>query len=46
MLELLREKTYFVLIGAMVVLIAFAGIAGAQEEQPAQETEQVTEQTA
>jgi biopolymer transport protein ExbB len=46
MLELLREKTYFVLIGAVVVLIAFAGFAGAQEEQPTQGTEQVTEQTA
>jgi len=37
MLELLREKKYFALVGAVVLLIAFAAVAGAQESQPAQE---------
>jgi biopolymer transport protein ExbB len=43
MLELLREKKQLVLVGAIILIIAFAGIAGAQEEQPAQATEQTTE---
>jgi biopolymer transport protein ExbB len=45
MRELLRQKSYFVLLGALVLLIAFAAFAGAQEEQTAQGTEQSTEQT-
>ncbi|MGD8413376.1 MAG: MotA/TolQ/ExbB proton channel family protein [Candidatus Latescibacterota bacterium] len=45
MRELLRQKSYFVLMGAFVLLIAFAAFAGAQEEQTAQGTEQTTEQT-
>lgn len=32
MLELLREKKYFVLVGAVLVLIAFGGTVGAQED--------------
>jgi biopolymer transport protein ExbB len=32
MLELLREKKYFMLIGAVLVLTAFVGTAGAQED--------------
>ena len=44
MRELLREKRYFVLLGAIVLLIAFAGIAGAQDQQTEQGTEQTTEQ--
>jgi biopolymer transport protein ExbB len=47
MRELLREKRCFLLLGAVVLLVAFAGIAGAQEEQAAPGTEQqTTEQTA
>jgi biopolymer transport protein ExbB len=50
MRELLREKRSFVLLGAVVLLIAFAGVAGAQDQaaqdQAAEEsTEQTTEQT-
>lgn len=41
MLELLREKNYFVLVAAVLVVIAFAGIAGAQED-----TTQTTETAA
>jgi biopolymer transport protein ExbB len=44
MRELLREKRYFVLLGAVVLLIAFAAIAGAQDQQTEQGTEQTTEQ--
>jgi biopolymer transport protein ExbB len=40
--ELLREKKYLVLVSAVVLLIAFAGIAGAQEGQTAQSTEETT----
>jgi biopolymer transport protein ExbB len=45
MRELLRQKIYSVLLGALVLLIAFAAFAGAQEDQTAQGTEQTTEQT-
>ena len=43
--ELLREKKYLVLVSAVVLLIAFAGIAGAQEGQTEQSTEQTTTDT-
>lgn len=46
MLELLREKKYFVLVGALVLLIASAGVAGAQEEQAAEVTEQAVAEEA
>jgi biopolymer transport protein ExbB len=45
MLELLREKKCFALVGAVVLLIAFATIAGAQEQTTAQEQTAVEEQT-
>jgi len=45
MRELLRENRYFVLLGAVILLIAFAGTAGAQEQQAEQGTAQTTEQT-
>ena len=45
MRELLRQKSYFVLLGAFVLLMAFVAFAGAQEGQTAQGTEQTTEET-
>jgi biopolymer transport protein ExbB len=39
MRELLREKRYFVLLGAVILLIAWAGIVGAQQGQTEQTTE-------